>query len=198
MWDWAVTVFLPIRKFLLGMFTHPWTVLFSPWTTAAILRITSSGLRSNNVYIQYTPLHTARKLHPSELSWNRSKEKTCSKVLPSWMRRNLGLRIRVWHSRSCEWSFRSGVLNGVGKKRINLHGVYPFDISVCNDLDFLPSQLDDIPLSLQVSEQLKMKWLTNRRLQQAVTVTCGSREECTTSWSQAAGKETMREMKCLP
>lgn len=36
-------------------------------------------------------------------------------------------------------------------------GLYLFDGNVCNDLDFLPSQLDDIPLSLQVSEQLKMK-----------------------------------------
>lgn len=52
-----MTIFLPSRKFLLGMFTHRWTALsFSPWMTAAVLRIKSSVL-SEVTMSTYSALH---------------------------------------------------------------------------------------------------------------------------------------------
>jgi len=59
----AVTVFLPSRKFLFGMFTHRWTVMFfSPWMTAAVLRIKSSGVPEVTMSI-YNALHYAQLIN---------------------------------------------------------------------------------------------------------------------------------------
>jgi hypothetical protein len=152
--------------------------------------------RHINVYVSCTPPQTAHKLHPSEPSWNRSKAQTYSGAWSSWMRRNPGLRIHVYDIAGLvNEAFVTVCWMELARNGLLYTGcIYWIEMFVwiyclLNWRTFL---------HLQMSEPLKMKWLTFRRRQQAVTVTCGSHEEYTTSWSRAAEKETLLEVKYLP
>jgi len=187
MYKWAVIIFLPSRKFLLGMLTRRWTVMFfSPWMAAAVLRIKSSGLSevTMSIYsaLHYTQLINIHRNAHETVQRRRRTAKCCRQG-----------REGIWVS---EYEYDiAGLVNEAFVK------VYWLELAR-NGL-FCTGCIHSVEIFVtiwmtQVSEQLKMKWLTIRRLQQAMTVTCGSHEEWTASCSQAARKETMLEMKYLP
>ncbi|XP_067216924.1 uncharacterized protein [Linepithema humile] len=103
--------------------------------------------KENHVHMLSTPPHTTHKLQLLDRVFMKPFKNAYYEVCALWMRANAGVRISEYEI----VSFVAKSFNQVARLQIatsgfQCTGIYPYNPNIFTDLDFLPSEITDIPV----------------------------------------------------
>lgn len=103
--------------------------------------------RDNYIYLISTPPHTTHKLQPLDRSFMKPFKNAYNECCGLWMRANAGARITEYDIAGLvAGAFKKVARYEIAEVGFRCAGIHPFDKNVFTDLDYLPSDITNIPL----------------------------------------------------
>lgn len=101
----------------------------------------------SNVHILSTPPHTTHKLQPLDRTFMKPFKDAYFEACGSWMRANAGARITEYEIASLVGkAFKQVARLEIAASGFECTGIYPYNKDIFTALDFLPSDLTEVPL----------------------------------------------------
>lgn len=103
--------------------------------------------RDNHIFLLSTPPHTTHKLQPLDRSFMKPFKNAYNERCGMWMRANAGARLTEYDIAGLvAEAFKKVARYEIAEAGFRCTGIHPFNINIFTDLDYLPSDITNIPL----------------------------------------------------
>ncbi|XP_022819194.1 uncharacterized protein LOC111351487 isoform X1 [Spodoptera litura] len=113
--------------------------------------------RDNNIHLISSPPHTTHKLQPLDRSFMKPFKNAYNEQCGMWIRANAGARITEYDIAGLvSDAFKKVARYEIAAAGFRCTGIYPFNENIFSDLDYLPSDITNIPIEESVEEQISV------------------------------------------